>query len=156
MTSVKAIPPGAQSVTPYLIVRGAAQAIEFYIRAFGATELYRLTEPGGRVGHAELRIRGSIVMLADEYPDFGSVSPATLGGTPVKLHLQVEDVDGFMRRAVAQGAVELRAPKDQFHGERSGMLADPFGHHWFVSTHIEDVSPEEMQRRFTEVMTAGD
>ena len=145
----------SQSVTPDLIVRGASRALDFHASAFGATELYRLTEPGGRIGHAQLRIGGSTLMLADEYPDFGSVSPVCLGGTPVKLHLRVDDVDEFMRRAVAAGAIELRPAKDQFHGERSGMLADPFGHHWFVSMHIEDVSPEEMQRRFTAAMSVG-
>jgi PhnB protein len=153
--AVKPVPEGSQVVTPYLIVKGAARALDFYSRAFGATEVYRLVEPGGRVGHCEFRIGGSTLMLADEYPDFGSLAPSTLGGTPVKMHLRVADVDEFMRRAIAAGATELRAAKDQFHGERSGMLADPFGHQWFVTTHIEDVSPEEMQRRFTAMMVAG-
>ena len=155
MARLKAIPEGSQSVTPYLSVRDAVRALEFYSRAFGAVELFRLTEPGGRIGHAEMRIRGSLLMLADENPDFGAVSPASLGGTPVRMHLQVEDVDGFMRRAAAAGATELRPATDQFYGERSGMLADPFGHQWVISTHIEDVSPEEMQKRFTAAMKAG-
>jgi PhnB protein len=153
--AVQPVPEGSQSVTAYLIVKDAARALEFYCRAFGATEIYRLVEPGGRIGHAEFRIGGSTLMLADEYPDFGSVAPTSLGGTPVKMHLRVADVDSLMRRAIAAGATELRAAKDQFHGERSGMLADPFGHHWFVATHIEDVSPEEMQKRFTAMMAAG-
>lgn len=149
------IAQGSQTLTPYLIVKGAARALEFYCRAFGASEIYRLVEPGGRIGHAELRIGGSTLMLADEYPEFGSVAPSSLGGTPVKLHLRVEDVNGFMRKAIAAGAIELRAVQDQFHGERGGMLADPFGHHWFVATPIEDVSPQEMQKRFTAIMSAG-
>jgi PhnB protein len=154
--AVKPVPHAAQAVTAYLIAKGAARALDFYQRAFGATEIYRLTEPGGRIGHAEFRIGGSILMLADEYPDWGALAPTSLGGTPVKLHLRVEDVDAFMKQAVAAGATELRAAKDEFFGERSGMLADPFGHHWHVSTHIEDVSPEEMQRRFTAAMSAAE
>jgi PhnB protein len=153
--AVKPVPPGTQAVTAYLIVKGAAQALEFYQRAFGATEVYRLAEPSGRIGHSELRIGGSTLMLADEYPDFGALAPSSLGGTPVSLHLRVEDVDAFMKRAVAAGATVLRAAKDEFYGERSGMIADPFGHQWYVATHIEDVSPEEMQRRFTETMAAA-
>lgn len=154
--AVKPVPPGSQAVTAYLIVKGAARALDFYRRALGATEIYRLAEPSGRIGHAEFRIGGSTLMLADEYPDWGALSPASLGGTPVKLHLRVDDVDAFMKRAVAAGATELRAPKDEFFGERSGMLADPFGHQWHVSTRIEDVSPEEMQRRFTAVLSAAE
>jgi PhnB protein len=154
--AVKPVPQTAQAVTAYLIAKEAARALDFYQRAFGATEIYRLTEPGGRIGHAEFRIGGSTLMLADEYPDWGALAPTSLGGTPVKLHLRVEDVDAFMKQAVAAGATELRAAKDEFFGERSGMLADPFGHHWHVSTHIEDVSPEEMQRRFTAAMSAAE
>ena len=151
-----AVKPAAQSVTPYLIVKGAARALDFYARAFGAQELYRLVEPSGRIGHSELRIGNSTLMLADEHPDFGALAPPSLGGSPVNLHLQVENVDEFMRRAVAEGATQLRAPKDEFYGERSGMLADPFGHRWQLTTHIEDVSPEEMQKRFTRLMTAAE
>ena len=147
---------GAQSVTAYLIVKGGAHALDFYTRAFGAQEIYRLAEPSGRIGHSELRIGNSTLMLADEYPDFGALAPPSLGGSPVNLHLQVENVDEFMRRAVAAGATQLRAPKDEFYGERSGMLADPFGHRWQVTTHIEDVSTEEMQKRFTRLMTAAE
>ncbi|MGH8140399.1 MAG: VOC family protein [Steroidobacteraceae bacterium] len=155
MPTVQAVPAGSQSITPYLIVRDAARALDFYARAFGAKELFRLTEPAGRIGHSELQLGGSTLMLADEYPDFGSLAPASLGGSPVKMHLRVDNVDGFMRRAVAAGATELRPAQDQMYGERSGMLADPFGHQWFVSTHIEDVSPEEMQKRFTAAMSAS-
>ncbi len=151
-----AVKPGAQSVTPYLIVKGGARALDFYTRAFGAQEIFRLTEPSGRIGHSELRIGNSTLMLADEYPDFGALAPPSVGGSPVNLHLQVENVDEFMRRAVAAGATQLRSPKDEFYGQRSGMLADPFGHRWQVTTPIEDVSPEEMQKRFTRLMTAAE
>jgi PhnB protein len=154
--AVKSVPERSQVVTAYLIVKGAGRALDFYTRAFGATELFRLVEPGGRIGHAEFRIGGSTVMLADEYPDFGALAPSSLGGTPVKMHLRVDDVDAFMQSAVAAGATQLRAAKDEFYGERSGMLADPFGHQWHVSTRIEDVSPEEMQRRFTAMMAAAE
>jgi PhnB protein len=150
-----AVKPRAQSVTAYLIVKRAAQALDFYARAFGAQELYRLAEPGGRIGHSEFRIGDSLVMLADESPGFGALAPVSLGGSPVRMHLSVGDVDAFMRRAVAAGATELRAPKDEFYGERSGMLADPFGHQWHVSTPIEEVSPEEMQRRYTALMAGA-
>jgi PhnB protein len=151
-----AVKPGAQSVTPYLIVKGGARALDFYTRAFGAQELYRLAEPSGRIGHSELRIGNSTLMLADEYPDFGALAPPSIGGSPVNLHLQVDNVDEFMRRAVAAGATQLRAPKDEFYGERAGMLTDPFGYRWQVTTHIEDVSTEEMQRRFAKLMAAAE
>ena len=155
MAKIKPLPDGSHTVTPYLIVRNATRAIGFYREAFGAEELFRLKEPGGRIGHAELRIGDSTIMLADEYPDFGALSPASIGGSPVRLHLRVDQVDAVMRRAIAAGATELRAAKDEFYGERSGMLTDPFGHQWFVATRIEDVSPEEMQRRFTKALSSG-
>lgn len=155
MATAKPIPQGAQTLTPYIAVRGAARAIEFYREAFGAQEMYRLVDLDGRIGHAELRIGTSTLMLADESPGFGALAPASIGGSPVRLHLQVENVDAVMRRAVAAGATELRPVKDEFYGERSGMLADPFGYQWFISTHIEDVSPEEMQRRFTKALSGG-
>ncbi|MBP7779505.1 MAG: VOC family protein [Acidobacteria bacterium] len=138
-----------QSITAYLAVRDASAAIAFYTRAFGAREDYRLTEPGGKVGHAELVIGASRIMLADEYPDFGALSPATVGGSPVKMHLRVPDADVAMRQALAAGATELRPLKTQFHGERSGLVLDPFGYSWFIATLVEEVSPAEMQRRFT-------
>jgi PhnB protein len=142
--------PGA--LAPYLTVRDAAAALDFYRRAFGAEELFRLTGPDGKIGHAHFRLLGSDVMLSDEHPDFGALSPVTLGGTPVKLHLSVDDADAFVARAVDAGATLLRAVQDQFHGNRGGMIADPFGHCWFVSAEIEKVSPEEMQRRYEEMM----
>ena len=140
-------------LTPYLIVRDAARAIDFYQRAFGAREVFRLTEPGGsKVGHAHLEVGDAAFMLADEWPDFGALGPASIGGTPVRLHLQVDDADAVVRRAEEAGATVLRAVKDEFHGERSGMIADPFGHQWHIATATHDVPPEEMQRRWNESM----
>jgi PhnB protein len=139
-------------VSPYLIVSNAAEAINFYQRAFGAEELYRLDDPRGRIGHAELRFGDTVVMLADEYPDFGALAPQRLGGSPVKLHLSVDDVDAALDKAVAAGATLMRPASDEFHGDRSGMVLDPFGHSWFVSAKIADVPVEEMQRRFTAMM----
>lgn len=155
--AVKPIPEGYHSVTPYLVVNGGAQAIDFYKRAFGATELFRMEGPDGKVGHAEIRIGNSPVMLADEYPDMGFRSPRSLGGAGVSLMVYVEDVDSQFRQAIAAGAKELRPVKDQFYGDRSGTLEDPFGHVWTISTHKEDVSSEEMRRRSEEMMkqTAG-
>jgi uncharacterized glyoxalase superfamily protein PhnB len=138
-------------ITPYLITRGADEAIAFYVAAFGAVENYRLTDPqSGKIGHAELRIGEATFMLADEHPDFGALSPTTIGGTPVLLHLSVADADETVARAERAGATVLRPVKDQMHGERSGMIADPFGHHWFLGTPIAEVSPEEMQARYDE------
>ncbi|QBB70795.1 VOC family protein [Pseudolysobacter antarcticus] len=149
MKNLKTIPDGFHTLTPYIVVRDAASAIAFYREAFGAEEMYRLTEPGGKVGHAELRIGNSLLMLADEYPDFGALSPQSIGGSPVKLHLSVDDVDDFFAHAIAAGATILRAVKDEFHGNRMGMLVDPYGHTWSISTQIEQLTPEEMQRRFS-------
>ena len=146
-SKVKAIPEGHRTVTPYLAIRGAAKALEFYKRAFGATELYKLMMPDGRVGHAEMRLGDSLIMLADEFPEYGAKAPATLGGSPVNLHLYVDDVDAVFQRAVAAGAVERQPVMDQFYGDRSGQLEDPFGHLWWVATHKEDVPPDEIQRR---------
>jgi uncharacterized glyoxalase superfamily protein PhnB len=138
---------------PYLVVKGAASAIDFYVKAFGAVEIFRLTDPGdGRIGHAELTIGEQRFFLADEYPDFGAISPDRLGGTTVKFHLDVEDVDRFVEHAVAEGAELLRAPKNEFHGYRSGLLVDPFGYGWFAASRVEDVGTEEMQRRWAEMM----
>ncbi len=145
--AVKPVPDGYHSVTPYLIVSDAARAIDFYTRAFGATEQFRLDAPGGKIGHAELRIGDSMVMLADEFPDMGARGPQTIGGSPVQLLLYVPDVDAVFARAVSAGAVAARPVKDQFYGDRSGNLTDPFGHSWTVATHTEDVSPDEMARR---------
>jgi PhnB protein len=135
---------------PYIVVRDAKAAIAFYRKAFGAEEVFRLVDPGdGRIGHAELKIGDGTLYLADEYPDFGAVAPDTVGGTSVKFHLGVEDADKAFERALKAGATELRKLSNQFHGERSGMLADPFGYSWFIASKVEDVSPEEMQRRWT-------
>ena len=142
-------PSNGQSVTAHLIVKDAASAIAFYARAFGARELYRLVEPGGKIGHAELMIGNSRIMIADEYPDFGALAAATIGGSPIKLLVYVDDADAVMRQAVAAGATELRPVKNQFHGDRSGMVLDPFGLSWSIATPVEDVSPDEMQRRFS-------
>jgi PhnB protein len=136
------------TLTPYLIVRGAAPALDFYARAFGAEEVMRLAEPSGRIGHAELNIAGWRLMLADEYPEHGILGPQSLGGASGSLHLQVADVDAVVARAVAAGAELVRPVNDEFYGERIGKLRDPFGHLWHVGTQIEAVSPDEMQRRF--------
>lgn len=154
MARAKPIPEGYYSVTPYLIVKGAAAAIEFYKKAFGAKELFRM-KPGedGRIGHAEIRIGNAPVMLADEFPEHGFRSPQSIGGSPVSLLLYVEDVDAVAARAVSAGATVLRPIKDQFYGDRSGTYSDPFGHTWTIATHKEDVSPEEMERRASEAFS---
>jgi PhnB protein len=144
---VKPIPDGHRTVTPYLAIKDAARALDFYKRAFGAIESYKLMMPDGRVGHAEIRLGDSLVMLSDEFPEYGGKAPETLGGSPVSIHLYVEDVDAFVKRALAAGAKERRPVMDQFYGDRSGQLEDPFGHLWWVATHREDVAPEEMQKR---------
>jgi PhnB protein len=149
---VKPIPDGYPSLTPYLIVADGAGAIAFYENAFGAVERLRLERPDGKIGHAELDIGGSVVMLADEYPAMDAKSPAAYGGTPVSLHLYVEDADAVAAKAVAAGAVLKRPVADQFYGDRLGTLQDPFGHVWHVSTHVEDVSPAEIDRRAAEAM----
>ncbi len=146
-SAVKPIPEGYHSVTPYLCVKDGARAIEFYERAFGAKEIYRMMQPDGRVGHAELQIGDSRIMLADEAPEVGARSPQSIGGSPVTIHLYVEDVDATVARAVEAGARLTRPVKDQFYGDRNGGVVDPFGHVWFVSTHVEDVPPDELERR---------
>ena len=145
--AVKAIPDGYHTVTPYLIVKGAGRAIDFYKQAFGASERMRMEGPNGTVGHAEIEIDGSAVMLADEFPDMGFRSPQSLGGAGVSLHLYVKDVDARFNQAVAAGAKVLRPVQDQFYGDRSGTLEDPFGHVWSISTHKEDLSSEEIRKR---------
>ena len=144
---VNPIPSEYPGITPYLSVNDAAAAIEFYKKGFGATEVMRLPGPDGKLGHAEIKIGSALVMLADELPDYGNLSPKTLGGSAVRLHMYVEDVDAFFEKAVAAGAKILFPIANQFYGDRSGRLEDPFGHVWLVSTHIEDVSPEEMKKR---------
>ena len=145
--AVKYIPEGYHTATPYLIVKGAARAIDFYKQVFGATELMRFPGPGGAIGHAEIKIGDSPIMLADEAPQMGYRSPQSIGGTPVSLMLYVQDVDKVVDRAVRAGAKLERPVTDQFYGDRNGTIHDPFGHVWTISTHKEDVSPEEMQRR---------
>jgi PhnB protein len=154
MPNVKPIPEGYHSVTPYLSIKGAAEAIEFYKKAFGARELFRMDGPDGKVGHAEIQIGDSRVMLADEYPEMGHKSPRAYGGTPVMMHLYVEDVDTMFNQAVAAGAKAVRPLKDEFYGDRTGGLEDPFGHSWYLATHKEDLTPEEMSRRGAEAMSA--
>ncbi len=144
---VKPIPDGYHHVTPYLSIKGAAAAIDFYKKAFGAVEVVRMPQPDGRVGHAELKFGDSYVMLADEFPEMNVVGPKTLGNTSVGLLLYVEDVDKTVERAVALGAKIIKPPQDQFYGDRSATLEDPFGHKWTVAVHMEDVTPEEMKRR---------
>ena len=145
--ATKAIPDGYHSVTPYLIIKGAAAAIDFYKRVFGAVEVMRMPSPEGRIGHAEIRIGDSPIMLADEHLEMGHRSPQSLGGAGVSLMIYIERVDEVFKRAVAGGAKELQPIKDQFYGDRSGTLQDPFGHTWTVATHVEDVPPDEMRRR---------
>ena len=146
------IPEGYGGITPYLIVRNASKAIDFYKRAFGATEVMRLTGPGGTIGHAELRMGNSHVMLADEMPDMGHLGPESLKGTPVSFLLYFDDVDAQFDRALVAGATVKRPVENQFYGDRSGVLTDPFGHVWSLATHVEDVSPEEMDRRYRELL----
>lgn len=150
--ATKAIPEGYHSVTPYLIVDGAAKAIDFYKRAFNATEVMRMEAPGGKVGHAEIKIGDSHIMLADEYPDRGYRGPQAFGGAAVSLMVYVEDVDRIFKQALECGAQELQPLKNQFYGDRSGTLKDPFGHVWNISTHVEDVDPEEMRRRSEQLL----
>jgi PhnB protein len=146
MANVKPIPDGYHSVTPYLIIKGAAAAIDYYKDAFGATELFRM-EHEGKVGHAEIKIGDSPIMLADEFPPMNAYSPKTIGGTPVSLMIYVDDVDPMFKRAVELGGTEMKPLQDQFYGDRSGTLTDPFGHVWTVATHKEDLTPEEMNER---------
>jgi PhnB protein len=152
MATVKPIPDGYPQVVPYLCVDGANAAIDFYGRVFGAKERLRMPAPGGKVGHAELQIGDSLIMLADEFPDMGVRSPKSIGGTPVTMSMYVEDVDRVFRAAVEAGATALRPPEDQFYGDRAGQFEDPFGHRWSVATHVEDVPPEEMARRAAAAM----
>lgn len=144
---VKPIPEGYHTATPYLIVKGGADAIEFYKKAFGAKESFRMMRPDGRVGHAEIKIGDSVIMLADEHPEIGARSPQTIGGSPISIHLYVEDVDAVFDKAIAAGAKVQRPLQDQFYGDRTGGLLDPFGHAWYVATHIEDIAPDELQKR---------
>ena len=149
------IPNDYPRVMPYLIVDGASEAIDFYSSVLGASERMRMAAPQNRVGHAELSIGDSVIMLADESPDMGVLGPKTVGGTPVTLHVYVEDVDSVFDRAVAAGGKALRPVEDRFYGDRSGQFEDPFGHRWDVATHVEDVPPDEMSKRAEAAMSGG-
>jgi PhnB protein len=152
---VNPIPEGYPRVTPYLIVNDGAAAIDFYTSVLGATERMRMGGPDGRVGHAELEIGDSVVMLADEHPEMGARGPKTVGGTPVSLHVYVDDADRVFESAIEAGATSLQPMEDKFYGDRSGSFEDPFGHHWNVATHVEDVPPDEMEKRAAEAAAAG-
>ena len=146
--AVKPIPEGFHSATPYLIIKDAARAIEFYKKAFGATELMRMADPAGKIRHAEIKIGDSPFMITDENPDFPEwLSPQSRGGTPVHIYLYVDNADAVFSKALAAGAKQLLPMQDQFYGDRSGGVTDPFGHVWYIATHKEDVSPEEIERR---------
>lgn len=144
---VKSVPEGYHNVTPYLCIQGAAQAIEFYKKAFGAVEVMRMPQPDGKIGHAEIKFGDSHVMLADECPEMGFRSPKAIGGSPIGLMLYVDSVDVTVEKAVAAGAKLLKPVENQFYGDRSGRIEDPFGYAWYVSTHVEDVPPDELKRR---------
>ena len=154
MANVNPIPEEYPRVTPYLYIEGASAAIDFYTKVLGARERMRMPAPEGKIGHAELEIGDSVIMLADEFPDMGHRGPKALGGTPVTISVYVEDVDGVFERALQEGAKELRGVEDQFYGDRSGQFEDPFGHRWSVATHVEDVPPTEMEKRAAEAMSA--
>jgi PhnB protein len=154
-SKVKPVPEGYHNVTPYLIVNGAARALDFYKRVFGATERMRMAGPDGKVGHAEIGIGDSVIMLADEHPEMGARAPGAFGGTAVSIMLYVDDVDATVKTAVAQGAKVVRTIEDKFYGDRTGTIEDPFGHHWHVGTHKEDVPPDEMQRRAAAMAKSG-
>jgi PhnB protein len=153
--TIKPIPDGYHSVTPYLSIKGAAEAIEFYRRAFSATELFRLVTPSGVIGHAEIKIGDSPIMLADPCEEGAFRNPQSLGGSSVGLHVYVEDVDALFARAVDAGAKTVRPVQDQFYGDRTGTLEDPFGHVWFVATHKEELTPEEINRRAEALFKQG-
>ncbi len=150
---VKSVAPGRRSVTPYLIVKGAAEAIEFYKKAFGAVPTMEpIAAPGGRIGHAELKIGDSLIMLADEFPEMDARGPASHNGSPVSLHLYVDEVDKVARQVTDAGGKVKRPVQDQFYGDRTGTFTDPFGHTWHIATHIEDVPPDELRRRAAAAM----
>jgi PhnB protein len=155
MNKVSYIPKEYHSVTPYLVIKGAAQAIDYYKKVFGATQVVRMDGPDGRVGHAELQIGDSRIMLADENPQMGYKGASTIGASPVSLYLYMPDVDSVVKKAVAEGAKILKPVEDQFYGDRSGFIQDPFGHQWGVATHVEDVSPQEMKERMQKVTQAA-
>ena len=153
--TVKAIPEGYHTATPYLICDDAAQAIEFYKKVFGATEIMRMPMPGGKLGHAEIRIGDSVIMLADENPEHGVYAPQHYGGTPVSVLLYVEKVDSVFNQAVSAGAKAVRPPQDMFYGDRTSTITDPFGHSWYIHTHVKDVTPEEMRKAMQQMASQG-
>ncbi|HEY6624098.1 MAG TPA: VOC family protein [Acidimicrobiales bacterium] len=155
MADVKPIPDGYPRITPSLIIDGAGAAIDFYADVLGTTVRMRMDGPDKRVGHAELQLGDSVIMLADEYPDMGYLGPKAVGGTPVTISVYVDDVDSVFQKALGAGATELRPLENQFYGDRSGQFEDPFGHRWNVATHVEDVPEDEMMRRATEMMNQG-
>lgn len=152
MANPKPIPDDYPRVTPYLCIDGASAAIDFYTKVLGASERMRMPVPGGKLAHAEIQIGGSVIMLSDEYPEMGARGPKALGGTPVTIHVYVEDVDEVFDRAISAGATAVSQVENQFYGDRSGQFEDPFGHRWNVASHVEDVSPDEMAKRAAEVM----
>ena len=152
MAQVKPIPEGYPRVIPYLSIDGATAAIDFYKKVFGATERMRMPAPGGKIGHAELELGDSVIMLADVFRDMGGTAPQDIGGTPVSMMVYVEDVDAVYDRAIENGATAERKVEDQFYGDRAGQFIDPFGHKWFVATHVEDVPPDEMEKRAAAAM----
>lgn len=153
MATVKAIPDGYPQVIPYLSVDGASEAIDFYTRVLGAKERLRMPAPGGKVGHAELEIGASVIMLADAFPEMGGQSPKAIGGTPVTVMVYVDDVDAVFKEALRAGATEDRPVENQFYGDRAGQFVDPFGHRWFIASHVEDLSPDEMDKRMHAAMS---
>jgi PhnB protein len=155
LNKVKPIPDGYPNVSPYLIVDGAAKALDFYRRVFGAAERMRMPSPGGKIGHAEISIGSAVIMLADEHPEIGARGPRAFGGSPVSLMLYVDDVDATVKAAVAAGATVIRPVEDKFYGDRAGTIEDPFGHHWHLATHVEDVPPDEMERRAAAMPKSG-
>ncbi len=148
---VNSIPRGMSTVTPYLLIQGGSEAISFYVQVFGAKEIVRLTSPDGRICHAEIRIGDSVIMVADEHPEMDFLGPKTRGGTTVSLLIYVENADEVFASAINAGATELRPICDQFYGDRSGSITDPWGHVWSIATHLEDISPVELKRRFDEL-----
>jgi PhnB protein len=155
MADVKPVPDGYPRITPYLCVDGANAAIDFYIKVFGATERMRLPGDDGKIGHAELQLADSVIMLADEYPDMGILGPKSIGGTPVTISVYVDDVDATFKTALDAGATSRREPENQFYGDRAGQFEDPFGHRWSIATHVEDVPPQEMERRAAEMAASS-
>ena len=150
--AVNPIPEGYPQVIPYLSIQGAGKAIDFYSNVFGFEEIVRMGGPEDKIGHAEMKLGDSVIMLSDEMPDMGNKSPKTIGGSPVTVCLYVEDVDSIYKKAIDNGATEITPLDNQFYGDRSGQFEDPFGHRWNVSSHVEDVSPEEMEKRMAEMM----